>query len=96
MSLVTSASIHGNGLFFGILALSMHGLIASYSRTDPKNGSDITATKYTPLFETVRLNSIGQLSLSVAMSRDDDRSFTSFGGVPPNVKTVEVITRPFQ
>ncbi|KAI1853608.1 hypothetical protein JX266_001592 [Neoarthrinium moseri] len=94
MSLVTSASIRGNGLFSGILGLGMRGLTTAYLGTDPTKDSDANAARYAPLVETLGLNTTVKPIFSVAMSRNDNRSFISFGGVPPDVKTGEFATIP--
>lgn len=94
MSLVTSASIRGNGIFSGILGLGMRGLTTSYTGSNPANDSPATAKEYAPLVETMS-KKIAPL-FSVAMSRDDNRSFISFGGVPPNVTTGEFATTPIR
>ncbi|KAH6655318.1 aspartic peptidase domain-containing protein [Truncatella angustata] len=94
MSLVTSASIRGNGLFSGILGLGLRGLTTAYLGTDPSKDNDANAARYPPLVETMSLNGTVSPVFSIAMSRDDDRSFISFGGVPPAVKTGEFATTP--
>jgi hypothetical protein len=81
-------------LFSGILGLGMRGLTTAYHGTDPTQDNDSTLTTYAPLVETMSNNNSGSSIFSVAMSRDDNRSFISFGGVPPNVKTGEFATIP--
>jgi hypothetical protein len=95
MSLVTEASIRGNGYFSGILGLGMRGLTTSYEGTNPANDTAATAIKYAPLTETMSKNGTVPPIFSIAMSRDDNRSFISFGGVPP-VKTGEFATTPIR
>ncbi|KAK8058368.1 acid protease [Apiospora phragmitis] len=94
MSLVTSASIRGNGIFSGILGLGMRGLTTSYTGSDPSNDGPATAKEYAPFVETMS-NKVDPL-LSVAMSRDEGRSSVSFGGLPPNVTTGEFATTPIR
>lgn len=94
MSLVTSASIKGNGLFSGILGLGMRGLTTAYLGTDPRNDSASNAARYPPLVETMTTNSQVPPIFSVAMSRNDNRSFISFGGIPPAVHIGAVATTP--
>jgi hypothetical protein len=94
ISLVTSASIKGNGLFSGILGLGMRGLTTAYLGTDPRNDSASNAARYSPLVETMTTNSQVPPVFSIAMSRDDNRSFISFGGIPPSVRIGEVATTP--
>ncbi|KAK7954471.1 hypothetical protein PG996_015283 [Apiospora saccharicola] len=94
MALVTSADIRGNGIFSGILGLGMRGLTTSYTGSDPSKDSPATAKEYAPLVETMS-KQVAPL-FSVAMSRDEGRSFISFGGVPPNVTTGEFATTPIR
>ncbi|KAK8035322.1 aspartic-type endopeptidase [Apiospora rasikravindrae] len=94
MSLVTAANIRGNGIFSGILGLGMRGLTTSYTGSDPSTDSPATAKEYAPVVETMT-KKIAPL-FSVAMSRDEGRSFISFGGVPPNVTTGEFATTPIR
>ncbi|KAK8065291.1 hypothetical protein PG997_012038 [Apiospora hydei] len=94
MSLVTSANIRGNGIFSGILGLGMRGLTSSYTGSDPSTDDPANAKEYAPIVETMT-KKIAPL-FSVAMSRDEGRSFISFGGVPPNVTTGEFATTPMR
>lgn len=95
ISLVTSASIRGNGLMSGILGLGLRGLTTAYLGTDPSSDSDANAERYPPLVETMSANgTVASPVFSVAMSRNDSRSFISFGGVPPGIKTGEFATVP--
>ncbi|ETS77156.1 hypothetical protein PFICI_11030 [Pestalotiopsis fici W106-1] len=94
ISLVTSASIRGNGLMSGILGLGLRGLTTAYLGTDPSADGDANAERYPPLVETMSVNGTISPVFSVAMSRNDSRSFISFGGVPPSIKTGEFATVP--
>ncbi|ORY71164.1 aspartic peptidase domain-containing protein [Pseudomassariella vexata] len=94
MSLVTTASIRGNGLFSGILGLGLRGLTTAYQGTDPSKDNENTTTRYAPIIETMSLDDAIEPVFSIAMSRDDDRSYVSFGGVPPNVQTGEFASTP--
>ncbi|KAI2641613.1 acid protease [Hypomontagnella submonticulosa] len=94
-SLVNLASFQGDGVSSGILGLGLRGLTAAFTGNDPRNDSAANLVNYSPLVETMGASKAADPILSFAMSRNENRSFIAFGGVPP-VKTGEYTTVPIQ
>ncbi|KAI1375242.1 acid protease [Hypoxylon crocopeplum] len=94
-SIVNVASFGGDGVSSGILGLGLRGLTAAFTGSDPRNDTIDNLVNYSPLVETMGASMVADPILSFAMSRDENRSFIAFGGVPP-VKTGEYTTVPIQ
>ncbi|OTA91764.1 hypothetical protein M434DRAFT_75704 [Hypoxylon sp. CO27-5] len=94
-ALVNVASFAGDGVSSGILGLGLRGLTAAFTGNDPRNDSVDNLVNYSPIVETMGTTKVADPILSFAMSRDENRSFIAFGGVPP-VKTGEYTTVPIQ
>lgn len=94
-AIVDVAAFGGDGVSSGILGLGLRGLTAAFTGNDPRNDSIDNLVNYSPLVETMGTSKVADPILSFAMSRDENRSFIAFGGVPP-VKTGEYTTVPIQ
>lgn len=94
-AIVDVAAFGGDGVSSGILGLGLRGLTAAFTGHDPRNDSIDNLVNYSPLVETMGTSKVADPILSFAMSRDENRSFIAFGGVPP-VKTGEYTTVPIQ
>ncbi|KAI5865553.1 aspartic peptidase domain-containing protein [Durotheca rogersii] len=94
-ALVNVAAFGGDGISSGILGLGLRGLTASFTGNDPRNDSIDNLVNYSPLIETMGKSKVADPVVSFAMSRDENRSFIAFGGVPP-VKTGEYTAVPIQ
>ncbi|KAI1390936.1 acid protease [Hypoxylon trugodes] len=94
-ALVDVAAFGGDGVSSGILGLGLRGLTAAFAGNDPRNDSLDNLLNYSPLVETMGASKAADPILSFAMSRDVNRSYIAFGGVPP-VKTGEYTTVPIQ
>ncbi|KAI0157746.1 aspartic peptidase domain-containing protein [Xylariaceae sp. FL1272] len=94
-ALVDVAAFSGDQISSGILGLGLRGLTAAFTGNDPSNDSISNMLNYAPLMETMGTSKAASPVLSFAMSRDNDRSFIAFGGVPP-VKAGEYTTVPIE
>ncbi|KAI1415273.1 acid protease [Hypoxylon sp. FL1857] len=94
-ALVNVAAFGGDGVSSGILGLGLRGLTAAFTGKDPRNDSIDNLVNYSPIVETMGASKAADPILSFAMSRNENRSFIAFGGVPP-VKTGEYTTVPIQ
>ncbi|KAL7625122.1 hypothetical protein AAE478_004336 [Parahypoxylon ruwenzoriense] len=94
-ALVDVAAFGGDGVSSGILGLGLRGLTASFTGNDPRNDSIDNLVNYSPLIETMGASKVADPVLSFAMSRNENRSFIAFGGVPP-VETGEYTAVPIQ
>lgn len=94
-SLVNVAAFGGDGVSSGILGLGLRGLTSAFTGNDPRNDGIDNLVNYSPLIETMGASMAADPILSFAMSRNENRSFIAFGGVPP-VKTGEYTSVPIQ
>ncbi|KAI1342085.1 aspartic peptidase domain-containing protein [Xylariaceae sp. FL0016] len=94
-ALVDVAAFGGDQISSGILGLGLRGLTASFTGTNPLQDSSSNLVNYSPLVETMGASKAADPIISFAMSRDENRSYIAFGGVPP-VKTGEYTTVPIQ
>jgi len=95
IALVNVAAFGGDGISSGILGLGLRGLTSGFTGTDPSKDGLSTLVNYAPLMETIGSSKTAKPILSFAMSREENRSYIAFGGVPP-VATGEYATVPIQ
>ncbi|KAI0119391.1 acid protease [Daldinia grandis] len=93
--LVDIAAFIGDGTSSGIIGLGLRGLTAAFRGNDPRNDSAANLANYSPFIETMGTSKAADPIVGFALSRDGNRSFIAFGGVPP-VKTGEYTTVPIQ
>lgn len=91
ISLVDVASFDGDGVSSGILGLGLRGLTSAFREVGPRH----EPVPYAPLIETLGASGAADPVVSFAMSRDEDRSYIAFGGVPP-VQVGEFAVVPIQ
>ncbi|OTB07733.1 hypothetical protein M426DRAFT_53221 [Hypoxylon sp. CI-4A] len=94
LALVDVAAFDGDGVSSGILGLGLRGLTAAFTDNDSRNNTN-NLINYSPLVETLGSSGVADPVFSFAMSRDENRSYIAFGGVPP-VETGEYTTVPIQ
>ncbi|KAI0491071.1 aspartic peptidase domain-containing protein [Xylaria cf. heliscus] len=94
-ALVNVAAFGGDGISSGILGLGLRGLTAAFTGNDPAADGLDNLVNYAPLMETIGTSKAASPILSFAMSRQENRSYIAFGGVPP-VSTGEYTTVPIQ
>ncbi|KAI1121006.1 aspartic peptidase domain-containing protein [Nemania abortiva] len=94
-ALVNVASFGGDGISSGILGLGLRGLTAAFTGNNPAEDGIDNLVNYAPLMETIGASKAASPILSFAMSREENRSYIAFGGVPP-VATGEYTTVPIQ
>ncbi|KAI0457102.1 aspartic peptidase domain-containing protein [Xylaria acuta] len=94
-ALVNVAAFGGDGISSGILGLGLRGLTAAFTGNDPSVDGLDNLVNYAPLMETIGTSKTASPILSFAMSRQENRSYIAFGGVPP-VSTGEYTTVPIQ
>ncbi|KAI8625416.1 aspartic peptidase domain-containing protein [Xylariaceae sp. FL1651] len=94
-ALVNVAAFSGDGISSGILGLGLRGLTAAFTGNNPAVDSLGNLVNYSPLMETIGTSNVTSPVLSFAMSREENRSYIAFGGVPP-VPTGEYTTVPIQ
>ncbi|KAI0108623.1 aspartic peptidase domain-containing protein [Nemania sp. FL0031] len=94
-ALVNVASFGGDGLSSGILGLGLRALTAAFTGNNPTEDGIENLVNYAPIMETIGTSKAANPILSFAMSREENRSYIAFGGVPP-VTTGEYTTVPIQ
>ncbi|KAI5924328.1 aspartic peptidase domain-containing protein [Camillea tinctor] len=94
-ALVDVAAFGGDGVSSGILGLGLRGLTAAFTGNDPSADGLDNLVNYAPLVETMGASGAAAPVLGFAMSRDEARSWISFGGVPP-VAAGEYTSVPIQ
>ncbi|KAI1150808.1 aspartic peptidase domain-containing protein [Nemania diffusa] len=94
-ALVNVASFSGDTISSGILGLGLRGLTAAFTGSNPSEDGIGNLVNYAPLMETIGTSKAASPILSFAMSREENRSYIAFGGVPP-VSTGEYTTVPIQ
>ncbi|KAI0546308.1 aspartic peptidase domain-containing protein, partial [Xylaria curta] len=94
-ALVNVAAFGGDEISSGILGLGLRGLTAAFTGSDPSLDGLENLVNYAPLMETIGTSKAASPILSFAMSRQENRSYIAFGGVPP-VSTGEYTTAPIQ
>lgn len=94
-ALVNVAAFGRDGISSGILGLGLRGLTAAFTGNDPTVDGLENLVNYAPLMETIGKTNTMRPILSFAMSRQENRSYIAFGGVPP-VSTGEYTTVPIQ
>ncbi|KAK6951893.1 hypothetical protein Daesc_006418 [Daldinia eschscholtzii] len=94
-ALVNVAAFQGDEVSSGILGLGLRGLTEAFKGNDPTKDTIADLVNYSPFVESMGTSKVADPILGFALSRDDKRSYISFGGVPP-VKTGEYVTVPIQ
>ncbi|KAJ8124786.1 hypothetical protein O1611_g8854 [Lasiodiplodia mahajangana] len=94
-ALVNVASFGGDGISSGILGLGLRALTAAFTGNNPAEDGIGNLVNYAPIMETIGTSKAASPILSFAMSRQENRSYIAFGGVPP-VTTGEYTTVPIQ
>ncbi|CAJ2508226.1 Uu.00g094120.m01.CDS01 [Anthostomella pinea] len=94
-ALVNVAAWGGDGMTSGILGLGLPGLTDAFTGNDTSKDSASNLVNYSPLIETMGTSKAADPVLSFAMSREENRSYIAFGGVPP-VPTGPYTTVPIQ
>ncbi|KAI2608848.1 acid protease [Hypoxylon fragiforme] len=92
-SIVNLAAWNGDGVSSGLLGLGFRAATTAYTGENPRNDSADNLVHYSPIMETLRTSKVADPIFSIAMSREESRSFIAFGGVPP-VRTGEYTTVP--
>ncbi|KAH8652450.1 aspartic peptidase domain-containing protein [Xylariales sp. PMI_506] len=96
ISLITEASLEGNGYFSGILGLGLPQLTSAFEGTNPAADGDSSRVIYSPIVVTMSNNTPVAPIFSMAMSRTVGRSYISFGGVPAQVRTGPFSVAPIE
>ncbi|KAI1805400.1 acid protease [Daldinia bambusicola] len=94
-ALVDVAAFQGDEASSGILGLGLRGLTQAFRGNDPGRDTIADLVNYPPLVENMGTSKATKSILGFALSRDEERSYISFGGVPP-VKTGEYVTVPIE